>query len=310
MQPELAQGRVRAAERLGRRRAWVAGMRGAKPDLQTFDIHLRLDPGLVSLWDLTIDMEEADQSGHLLTARRVRLADLHLPQHGAGEFTVSMPTLGRGVVRRLRLYDSGGIVLDAADDVYLLERINFTIHTDAQNITTSIGDNSRPTLTGRLNALDRSVREHIEMLEAGVPNRVVASGDDGLSRLADRLASARGELLIYDPYFGKGDADWGLLSRVTVPVRVLTSVNISPAKAVAPLASQLRCRQWQETNLQRIPFHDRGYLWDGGGVSVGTSPNGLGGRLALIDWLEPAVVKEMTRRFESWWSDKCTRPTG
>jgi len=211
-----------------RRRAWIARMHGAAPDLQTFDVHLRLDPKRISLWDLVLDLEETDDDGHLLGARRVRLADLDLPQHGADQVVVKLPTLGPRVVRRLRLYDLDGILVDAAEHVHLLERINFTLSVaGGDSMTTSIGDNSRPTLLRRLEAQDRSERQHRTLLEAGVPSRVVAAGDDGRALLTERLAAARGELLIYDAYFGKDDADWDLLRRVSVPVRVLTSVNIT-----------------------------------------------------------------------------------
>jgi hypothetical protein len=294
-----------------RRRAWIAGMRGAAPDLQTFDVHLRLDPKRVSLWDLVVDLEETDDDGHLLGARRVRLADLDLPQHGADQVVVKLPTLGPRVVRRLRLYDLDGILVDAAERVHLLERINFTLSVaGGESMTTSIGDNSRPTLLRRLEAQDRSERQHRTLLEAGVPSRVVAAGDDGRALLTERLAAARGELLIYDAYFGRDDADWDLLRRVSVPVRVLTSVNITPQLATAPYTPRILCRRWKYSKLHPVPFHDRGYVWDGGGVSLGTSPNGLGGRVALIDGLEPAVVTRMTQFFESWWSDSRTRPIG
>lgn len=96
--PGLLVGRLR-------RDAWIADARGARPDLQTFDVQLRLDPTRISLWELALDLEEMNESGELLSARRLRLADTEVPEHGADNVTVRMPTMGRKVTRRLRLYD-------------------------------------------------------------------------------------------------------------------------------------------------------------------------------------------------------------
>jgi len=290
-----------------RRGAWIASVRGAQPNLQTFDVRIRLDPVRVSLWELVLDLEEMDASGGMLRARRIRLADIALPAHGPGDVMVNLPTLGRRVVRRLRLYDLGGRLLDAADDVHLLESLNLSLNVGGVSETTSLGDNSRPTLWHRLEALNRADREHTELLEAGLPGRVVVQGANGLAVLRNRLAPAREELLVYDSYFGTQATDWDVLSDVTVPIRLLTSMTTVPP-GVAPLAPSLTCRRWVDKKNARFPFHDRGYLWEGGGVSVGTSPNGLGGRVSLIDVLEPAVVAQLAEMFEIWWKDPTLRP--
>ena len=91
----------------------------------------------------------------MLRGRRIRLADIALPARGPGDVTVNLPTLGRRVVRRLRLYDLGGRLLDAAGDVHLFESLNLSLNMGGVSESTSLGDDSRPTLLHRLEALNR-----------------------------------------------------------------------------------------------------------------------------------------------------------
>jgi len=287
------------------RDAWIAGLRGGRPDLETFDVILRLEPSRVALWELVIDLEELDGTGALLAARRVPLADLHLPDHGAESVTVRLPTVGRRLTRRLRLYNRQGRLLDAADDVILAEQISIALTVnDIPDRTITVGDNATPSLIDRLEALDRSEQQHVELLEAGMPQRVVVNGQDGRRVLSSRLAAARNELLVYDPYFGMDPTDWELFRDVDVPVRLLTSADVA-VPAATGRGRALSARRWTE---RKTPFHDRGYLWSDGGLSVGTSPNGLGNRVTIIDPLEPSVAARMTQLFESWWSDSKAQP--
>lgn len=285
------------------RGAWIASMRGAQPELRTFDVRLRLDPARVSLWELVLDLEEMDSSGELLSARRIRLADINLPLHGADDVTVKLPTLGARVVRRLRLYDLDGRLLDAAEGVHLVERINLSLNMGGMSEAMSIGEIQQPTMLRRLEDLNRAEREHRELLEAGVPRRIVVKGADGVAELRNRLAAARNELLIYDPYFGKNTTDWDVLRDVAVPIRLLTSMNTTAPPGAAPHAPSITCRRWIVKKTVPFPFHDRGYLWDGSGVSVGTSVNGLGGRVSLIDVIEPALSAQLVQMFNVWWQD-------
>jgi hypothetical protein len=85
---------------------------------------------------------------------------------------------------------------------------------------------------------------------------------------------------------------------------VLTSRKANVLVGSVPANVELRVWQGKPT-----PFHDRGYLWRGGGISVGASQNGLGGRMFTIDVLEPAVVKRLTDLFNSWWADPLAQPT-
>lgn len=290
-----------------RRDAWIADVRGARPDLQTFDVQLRLDPAQTSLWELALDLEEMNDRGELISARRLRLADIELPAHGADNVTVKMPTMGRRVTRRLRLYDAGGRLLDAAEDLRLVETIHLSVGPiGGQATSTVIGDRTSPSLVRRLADLDRSEQEHAKMLQAGATGRVVTDQTSGRASIVSRLAAARGELLIFDPYFGDDADDWDVLRAVPCPIRVLTSRTVR-TRPPAYLAGKVAVRGWSD-GKRRPPFHDRGYLWDGAGISVGTSPSGLGQRLSVIDTLEPAVVALLRQNFESWWADGHAAP--
>ncbi len=291
-----------------RRDAWIADARGARPDLQTFDVQLRLDPTQISLWELALDLEEMNDSGELMSARRLRLADIELPEHGADSVTLRMPTIGRRVTRRLRLYDSGGRLLDAAEQVRLVETIHLSVGPFGAAPSVSVlGDDTSPSLVRRLADLDRNEQEYAELLQAGATDRVVSDQASGRTGIAKRLASARGELLVFDPYFGNDAYDWGLLRSVACPIRVLTSAKVS-TRPPPDLASNVTVRGWRASKGQPPPFHDRGYLWDGAGISVGTSPNGLGQRLSVVDTVEPDVVALLQRNFEIWWADSHAAP--
>lgn len=299
--PGLLVGRLR-------RDAWIADARGARPDLQTFDVQLRLDPTRISLWELALDLEEMNESGELLSARRLRLADTEVPEHGADNVTVRMPTIGRKVTRRLRLYDLSGRLLDAAERVRLVEGIHLSVGPIGGEPSVSvIGDGSIPNLVRRLADLDRSEQEYAALLQAGATDRVVSDQVSGRAGIARRLAAARGGLLIFDPYFGNDARDWDLLRPVACPIRVLTSSIVS-TRPPPDLANNATVRGWRVSKKQPPPFHDRNYLWEGAGISVGTSPNGLGHRLSVVDTVEPAIVELLQRNFEVWWADGRAAP--
>lgn len=284
------------------RPAWVSELRGSQPNLDTFNVRLRLMPDEVRAWELVLDLEEHDRDGELLSARRLPLADVSLPDRPGDDITVALPTVGRGVTRRVRLYHRDGTLLDAADDVHLVEQINVTgsvmgAGSHAAPTTVTAGDNTRhPSLIQRLEAQDRVEGQYAELLAQGADGRVVAVGDDGRGRLRQLLSDAYGSLAVVDPYFGKDQADWDVLEEVSVPVRVLTGKNKSSRPRSLTLVVERR--EWPTT---REPFHDRWYLWEGGGLTVGTSPNGLGRRLSLLDRLEPAMAANLLQRFEQLW---------
>lgn len=145
----------------------------------------------------------------------------------------------------------------------------------------------------RLAALDAAEDAYTRLLTEGLERHILDSPQAALSALQGALQDAKDELLILDPYFGRDAADWQALDRVTVLVRVLTmhQRSASPTKPAVLIEApdqaniqhlpQLRIRSWS----QKAPWHDRAYLWTGGGLTVGGSPSGLGKRLMRMDRL-------------------------
>ena len=87
-----------------------------------------------------------------------------------------------------------------------------------------------------------------------------------------------------------------------MPPRVLIGGNVDPP----PATFSGRARQWHDRGA---PFHDRFFLWDGGGVSVGTSANTFGDRLFRIARLGAAESEVLQTQFSLWWDDTGFRPT-
>jgi hypothetical protein len=50
------------------------------------------------------------------------------------------------------------------------------------------------------------------------------------------------------------------------------------------------------------PWHDRLYLWEDGGASVGTSPSGIGNRVTRIDRIGKAEALGWQALFDAWWA--------
>jgi len=58
-------------------------------------------------------------------------------------------------------------------------------------------------------------------------------------------------------------------------------------------------RGWQQRSAA---WHDRVYLWHEGGLSVGTSPSGLGKRVARVDRIAASEATGWQCMFDTWWS--------
>lgn len=287
------------------RTAWIADMRATPPRLDDFTVTVGLDPGRQSLWDLVLDLEECDRDGHLLTARRLRLADLPLPAAGMTRYDVTFPSSGKGLTRNVRLYGLNGQLLDGHDALRLAESIVATFYVEGDQdaaATVHVGDARPPSLTQRLDDLDKSDRAYADMLRAGLSSRIIVNRSGGSRALAQRLTAARGELRILDPYFGAMGTNWDVLDDVTIPIRILTTSDRfqPPPLGTAPHAPAIHIRQVER---RRSIFHDRSYTWAGGGVSVGASANGLDGTaLYLMDVLDPVVVVGLSSHFDTWWA--------
>ncbi|MFE5118384.1 hypothetical protein [Streptomyces sp. NPDC056669] len=291
-----------------RRTAWFSDVR--VDALVHADIVL--DSGRTSPASLEVDLEEFTDDG-LVQARRLRLSDLALSSQTAERITVVLPTLGAGLRRQLRLYDRGGRLLDSLDASYFVERVVVTASTpEGLTTTTSVG--SSPAIVDavtRLSSLDVAEAEYTRMLEEGLAHRIADDPATARDILRDLLEQARGQLLVLDPYFGHKVDDWEVLRRASVPVRVLTA-HKKRGQRITPVASpaanlyahlpSLTIRSW-DPGTQKVPWHDRVYIWEQGGLSVGTSPSGLGRRQARIDHISPTEAAAWYVRFNCWWND-------
>jgi hypothetical protein len=300
------------------RRAWIVTGRRSKEDPEIYLVQLGLDEERIDIADLELDVEEY-LAGELVAARRIRLADLELPATSTTpgqllQICVRLPSIGASVSRQIRLYDMDGLWLDGTDRVGTVEQINLTIDFGTSRTQTTIGHAERPDLTARLRSTDAVEKRFRSMLEAGLPGRIIDDPAASFSRLRGALGRARRELLVLDPYFGwKGD-DWTVIDDVDVPVRVLTGHGrydrrtgtlrkqciVPPPPGIAPRTSSVEVRSWR---AEPPPWHDRFYLWESGGLSVGTSPSGLGDRLARLDRIGAVEAEGWTKHFELWWND-------
>lgn len=300
--PGLFVGRVE-------RRAWIAGLRG-DPKGETYLIRLGFDEQRISLADLELDLEEFHE-GELISARRLRLGDLALPQAPipTGQTViVEMSSLGLQLSRQVRLYDRDGLLLDIGDRMPTLETIKLVVQAgDADPVETVIGGAPPTALLARLARADQAEFEYGQALEAGLAGRVIDDPAKGLPALRDLLQGAHGDLAVLDPYFGWNTIDWSVLDKVTGNVRVLTGHSdrskkqkvTHPPVGTAPAAASLEARSWRNGTP---PWHDRVYLWQGGGLSVGTSPSGLGKRVARIDRMTANEAAGWQALLNTWWA--------
>ncbi len=295
LRPGLVVGRME-------HRAWIANTRGG-PELQSFDIDIRYDPSQIAIWDLELDVEERD-GDDLLSARRLRLGDVALPSFNESAMTVRLPTLGPRLSRRVRLFDRSGVLLDGSDTFVLVENIAVSaVVNENVEFTVVTGTGATATAASRLERLDRVDAEYADLLKGGLSGRIVIPGAQGRAHLERLLEAAHDELLIFDAYFGGKSNDWDVIRNLAIPIRIITGRDGARPPASTTLKTpNLQIRQWQ--GARHTPdFHDRAYIWESGGLIVGTSPSGLGNRLVLIDQVSPIVAQELRYHFEKWWTD-------
>jgi hypothetical protein len=298
------------------RTAWLAGLH--MDDDQQLHTHIGFDPERVALGDLEIDLEEYAEDG-LIQARRLRLADLRLPATKPGDAAeVVLPTLGSKISHQVRLYARSGRLLDATARNHFVSQINMAVIEQQTGATTTLnigGTSAKVTTVTRLARLDEAEREYRRLLDDGLTQRIFDNTATAISALQQMLVEARGHLLVLDPYFGHKSTDWDALDKVTVPVKVLAQhkkpwkasprpVAVPDPSVVQRHSTGLALRSWDIDQAGRsAPWHDRVYLWQHGGLTVGTSPSGLGGRLARVDRLSPVEAAAWEARFNVWWTD-------
>jgi hypothetical protein len=236
--------------------------------------------------------------------QRIRLEDVPITESGPN-MCVVLPTIGTNVAHGARLRDRDGVLLDMTDSHYLLEHVSIKLIAGGKESEISVGERRlQPSLVERASRVKEVTEQYRKWFEAGIDGRVF--DDEKLARdaLVKHLQASRGPLSVFDPYFGRpnkagsAERDWSLLRGLNRPIRLLTSDEAHPVGA-SPGINLLEARKWIR---KKPPFHDRFYLWDEGGLNVGTSPNGFGGRLFRMQRLGAVEAASLQLRFDAWWS--------
>ena len=283
------------------RRAWISEAHGSG-DFEYYLADLGWDPGRIDLADLEVThVERLGKETVLSTRIRLEDVDLAAVRH-VGRCSVRLPTIGRKVTHEVLLHTVEGELLDRSGPYPLLERIVSTMTVDGHVLTPTVYGitDPPPELQARLERRDRLRAELDELLQNSAQARVIADRETARERLKEMLAGARGELLVQDRYFGQDLDDWRLLDDVKVPVRVLTgkiAMDDDGEVKLAPIGATVQARF-----RPKAPIHERLYLWDGGGLSVGGSPTTFGQAPVRILRLRESDVQQSRAEFEALWA--------
>lgn len=282
------------------RRAWFNDVAG-DGQFVNYLLQVGLEPDRVDVADLEVTLEEW-ASDELANARRLDLGDLDVGERaGLLQVTVALPTLGRGLAHAALLHDRDGARLDMTQRSKLLQQVRVTVQIDAEGEVAdqsfTVGKKLNVEVFERLERLRTLEDAYRDLLQAGLAARIVTVPTRAVSLVNESLQLARGELLVMDPYFGGDLRDWDVLQGLSVAVRVLTGSKGKAAPGCLPRVKVRRHKPGQGAP----PFHDRLYLWEGGGLSVGTSPSGLGKRDTRIDRLRAWESDGWRALFEAYW---------
>ena len=287
------------------RRAWLATQELDRND-DLYKVEIGIEPSRAELIDLEIEVEEY-VGDELVFGEHLRLEDTDLgaaqkalyepspAQSGRLEVGVKLPTLGRHVRRSVRLTHRDGELLDEWLSFHIVESISITPTFDgAVQPTITVGERrGRMDLVALLGAVQRIKSQYANMRRGGVANRVFETYGDGRKALQAILRRAPGELLVVDPFFD----DWPLLTELGKGMR---RVLIGPNSPAPPNNFKGKARR---ATGKLAPFHDRFYLWEGGGLFVGTSAGTKTDRLFRIAKIGAPEAKELGGQFSLWWSD-------
>jgi hypothetical protein len=282
------------------RRAWLRDSRG-ESEFKHYIVELGWDPGRIEISDLEITHIECMNLDTVL-AIRIRLEDLEIADvAAAGSVAIELPTLGRNVTHELMLSTIDGELLDRSGPHPIVERLEVAMEINGERLPPIISGISDPppNLQVRIERRDEVQAELQEIIENAAQAGILADRSVAIERLTALLERARGELLVMDPFFGQDPGDWRLLDGVKIPVRALT------AKLAQDSAGEV-LRVTLGPNVQarfrrKAPFHDRIYVWDGGGLSVGGSPTTFGQAPLRLARLGTSEVDLWRGQFETLW---------
>ncbi|HWX97208.1 MAG TPA: hypothetical protein VNZ01_10200 [Solirubrobacteraceae bacterium] len=286
------------------RRAWLASQR-LDLDQDLYSIQLGIEPERADLADLEIEVEE-QLDDEVLFAEHLRLEDVDIreairrlheptPPGSRIEIGVRLPTFGRGIKRSVRLSHRDGALLDEWPSFNVIESISISINADGAELPpVNVGERRSPQdLVEHLGSVERVRSQYATLRREGTHLRIFDDLDEGRKELRAILERAPGEVLVLDPYF----RDWDLLTNLGgPPPRVLIGSDSDPP----PEGFPGKVARWRG---RLAPFHDRFFLWEGGGVSVGTSAGGVRDRLYRIVRMGAAESEELRTRFALWWGD-------
>lgn len=285
-------------------RAWlISQMLEREHDL--YKVEIGFDPERVEIMDLEVEVEE-NIGEELVFAEHLRLEDTDLREVQAKVYGqnaakrslvigVALPTLGRGVKRSVRLTHRDGQLLDEWQSFNIVETISINLTFDgAEQAPKTIGETRKQQdLVELLGAVERVRKQYADLRRGGARNRIFQTAADGRAALQGVLERATGELLVVDAFF----KDWSLLESLgTPPPRVL----IGPDAQAPPTSFEGKVARWTKSYA---PFHDRFFLWQGGGVSVGTSAGAVRNRLFRIVRISAAESEALREQFSLWWDD-------
>ena len=282
-----------------RRRAWIVEPRGT-PQTTVYDLHIGLDPSRIDISDLEVQIEES-VAGEVVHGRRLRLEEMGV-DHTRGHplVTVTLPTLGRGVQRMIRLYERNGELLDLTENAYSVEGAHVTVKSIGEQVAEPPPNKEASTglFQDRAKALERIREEYADWSRRGTAKVVFGPQDDLRAALISRLGQARGRLLIADRYFD----DWSVLDGMNLPKRVLMSKGDPPDNA----SSDLDVR-WLRGSPPTL--HGRYYLWDEGGLFVDNSPKGFAHGYTTIQGMNRFTSERLVEIFDTtWWPDAKSGP--
>lgn len=283
------------------RRAWLGTSRG-DGSFESLLVDLGWDPTRIALSELELTHEEL-LDGELIASSRFRLEDLDtrkVEHRGSG--TIRLPSMGRLVAHGVALHTVEGELVDRHGPYPLAERVEISLIADGEVFPPFVTGVTEPPpgLDQRTRRAAQLAEELERVVRNGVQARLIADRRLALDRLKGLLEGARGELLVLDRYFGQSGEDWRLLDDVPMPVRVLCGkLQQDHAPRIAP---HVRARFRRSAGI-----HERVYLWEGGGWSVGGSPTTFGQGPIRFSSLRQAEREVWRGAFETEWESPLYR---
>jgi hypothetical protein len=283
------------------RRAWIRDARGTK-GYKRYIAEVGWDPARIDISSLVLSHTEY-LNRDVVLANRLALEDIDSREIASpGAIAIEVPTLGRSVSHELHLHTVEGELLDRNGPYHLVERIEMRPEINGAKLKPIVIGDAGPAagLQARLERRQEIEVELAKALESAAQARILAGEREARERLTEILKRARSELLIMDLYFGQAESDWRLLDDVPVGVRVLTGKLPMDGDGEAlpvDIGAHVEVK-----HRPKAKIHERVYLWDGGGLTIGGSPTTFGKAPLRLAMLTAEEAKLWHSEFELLWS--------